>query len=156
LLQQTGYTDLARRLAESGRVDQQAVTHALIDIIADGPGGLVNEAAIHLAPRDLEPTALQRLSKESPVDRLAEFALACPMNRHVSPQDVNRARAAQSAALGIPGRPIVLANETLLKRVPADVIHSLMADLHLRIRKADNWITVITADGGDWVLKSGE
>jgi hypothetical protein len=34
------------------------------------------------------------------------------------------------------------------------VIHSLMADLHLRIHKVDNRITVITADGRDWVLKS--
>jgi hypothetical protein len=43
----------------------------------------------------------------------------------------------------------------LLKRIPVEVIHSLMADLHLRIRKADNRTTVITADGRDWVLKSG-
>ena len=78
------------------------------------------------------------------------------MNQYVTPQDFNRAQAAQSAALGILGRPIVLANESLLKRIPADVIHSLMADLHLRIRKPDNRITVITADGRDWVLKSGE
>ena len=154
LMQQTGYVDLARRLAEGGRVDQQAVTQALIDIIADGPGGLVNEAAIHLAPRNLEPTALQRLSKDSPIDRLAELARTHPMNQFVTPQDFNRAQAAQSATLGILGRPIVLANETLLKRIPADVIHSLMADLHLRIRKADNRIIVITADGRDWVLKS--
>ncbi len=77
------------------------------------------------------------------------------MNQSVTPQDFNRAQAAQSAALGILGRPIVLANEALLKRIPADVIHSLMADLHLRIRKVDNRIIVITADGRDWVLKSG-
>jgi hypothetical protein len=76
------------------------------------------------------------------------------MNQYVTPQDFSRAQAAQSAALGILGRPIVLTNETLLKRIPADVIHSLMADLHLRIRKADNRITVITADGRDWVLRS--
>jgi hypothetical protein len=49
LMQQAGYTDLARRLAEGSRVDQQAVTQVLIDIIADGLAGLVNEAAIHLA-----------------------------------------------------------------------------------------------------------
>jgi hypothetical protein len=104
----------------------------------------------------LEPTALERLSKDSPIDRLAEFARTRPKNSYVSTQDFNRARVAQSAALGILGRPIVLANETLLKRIPADVIHSLMADLHLRIRKADNRITVITADGRDWVLNSGE
>jgi hypothetical protein len=42
-----------------------------------------------------------------------------------------------------------------LGRIPADVIHSLMADLYLRFRKADNLITVITADGRDWVMKSG-
>jgi hypothetical protein len=36
------------------------------------------------------------------------------------------------------------------------VIHSLMADLHLRIRKANNRITVITADGRGWLLKAGE
>ena len=154
LLQQTGYADLARRLAEGSRVDQQAVTQALIDIIADGPSSLVNEAAIHLAPRNLEPTALQRLSKESPIDRLAELALTRPMNQYVTPQDFNRAQAAQSAALGILGRPIVLANEVLLKRIPAEVIHSLMADLHLRIRKSDGRITVITSDGRDWVLKA--
>jgi hypothetical protein len=65
-------------------------------------------------------------------------------------QEFLRARAAQSAALGILGRPIVLTNESLLKRIPADVIHSLMADLHLRIRKTDNQITVITADGCEW------
>jgi hypothetical protein len=52
LMQQAGYGDLARRLAEGGRVDQQAITQALIDIIADGPSGLVNEATIHLAPRN--------------------------------------------------------------------------------------------------------
>jgi hypothetical protein len=156
LLQQAGYTDLARRLAEGGRVDQQAVTQALIDIITNGPSGSVNDAAIHLAPRNLEPTALQRLSKDSPIDRLAELARTRPMNQYVTPQDFNRAQAARSAALGILGRPIVLTNETLLKRIPADVIHSLMADLHLRIRKADNRIIVITADGRDWVLKSGE
>jgi hypothetical protein len=73
--------------------------------------------------------------------------------RYVSPQDFNRARAAQSAALGILGRPSVLGNEALLKRIPADVIHSLMADLRLRIRKADNRITVITADGRDWTAR---
>jgi hypothetical protein len=77
------------------------------------------------------------------------------MNQYVTPQDFNRAQATQSAALGILGRPIVLANETLLKRIPAEVIHSLMADLRLRIRKTDNRITVITADGRDWVMKSG-
>jgi hypothetical protein len=154
LMQQTGYADLARRLTEGSRVDQQAITHALIDIIAAGPDGLVNEAAVQLAPRNLEPTTLERLSKDSPIDRLAELARTHPMNQHVTPQDFNRARAAQSAALGILGRPIVLTNEMLLKRISADVIHSLMADLHLRIRKADNRITVITADGRDWVLKS--
>jgi hypothetical protein len=154
LLQQTGYADLARRLTGGNRVDQQAVTQALIDITADGPGRLVTEAAIHLAPRNLEPTALQRLSEDSPIDRLAELARTRPMNQYVTPQDFSRAQAAQSAALGILGRPIVLTNETLLKRIPADVIHSLMADLHLRIRKADNRITVITADGRDWVLRS--
>ena len=155
LLQQTGHADLGRRLAEGGRIDQQAVTHALIDIIDNGPSGLVNDAAVHLAPRSLEPTTLERLSKDSPIDRLAELARTRPMNQYVTPQDFNRARAAQSAALGILGRPIVLANETLLKRIPADVIHSLMADLHLRIRKVDNRIIVITADGRDWVMKSG-
>jgi hypothetical protein len=154
LLQQTGYADLARRLAEGGRIDQQAVTHALIDIIDNGPSGLVNDAAVHLAPRNLEPTTLERLSKDSPIDRLAELARTRPMNQYVTPQDFNRARAAQSAALGILGRPIVLANETLLKRLPADVIHSLMADLHLCIRKTDNRVVVITADGRDWMLKS--
>ena len=154
LMQQTGYAELARRLTEGGRVDQQAITHALINIIADGPGGLVNEAAVHLAPRNLEPTTLERLSKGSPIDRLAELAQTRPLNQFVTPQDFKRARAAQSAAMGILGRPIVLTNEMLLKRIPADVIHSLMADLHLRIRKADNRITVITADGRDWVLKS--
>jgi hypothetical protein len=30
-----------------------------------------------------------------------------------------------------------------------------MADLHLRIRQTNNRIIVITADGRDWVLKSG-
>ncbi len=155
LLQQAGYTDLASRLTESSRVDQQAITHALIDIVADGPSELVSDAAIHLAQRSLEPTALERLSKDSPIDRLAELAQTRPMNRYVSPQDFNRALTAQSAALGILGRPIVLANETLLKRIPAEVIHSLMADLQLHIRKADNRIAVITVDGRDWVLKSG-
>ena len=76
------------------------------------------------------------------------------MSQYVTPQDFTRAQVAQSAALGILGRPIVLANETLLKRIPSDVIHSLMADLHLRIRQADNRIIVITADGHDWVFKS--
>ena len=76
------------------------------------------------------------------------------MNQYVSPQDFNQALTVQSAALGILGRPIVLANESLLKRIPADVIHSLMAGLHLCICKADNRITVITADGRDWQLKS--
>jgi hypothetical protein len=156
LLRQAGYTDLADRLTESSRVDQQAITHALIDIVADGPSGLVTEAAIHLTQRNLEPTTLERLSKDSPIDRLAELARTLPMNRYVSPKDFNRARTAQSAALGILERPIVLANESLLKRIPADVIHSLMADLHLRIRKADNRITVITADGRDWMPKSNE
>jgi hypothetical protein len=155
LMQQTGYVDLARRLAEDGRVDQQAVTQALIDIIVDGSSGLVNEVALHLAPRNLEPTTLQKLSKDSPIDRLAELARTRPMNQFVTPQDFNQAHAAQSAALGILGRPVVLANEALLKRIPADVIHSLMADLHLRIRQTNNRITVITADGRDWVLKSG-
>jgi hypothetical protein len=37
LLQQTGYADLAHRVEEGGRIDQQAVTQTLIDIIADGP-----------------------------------------------------------------------------------------------------------------------
>ena len=84
-LQQTGDVNLARRLAEGGRVNQQAVTQALINIIADGPGELVNKAAIHLAPRNLEPTALQRLSKDSPIDRLAELAQTRLMNRYVTP-----------------------------------------------------------------------
>jgi hypothetical protein len=51
----------------------------------------------------------------------------------MSPQDFNRARAVQSIAPGIFGRPIILVNETLLKCIPADVIHSLMADLNLHI-----------------------
>jgi hypothetical protein len=76
------------------------------------------------------------------------------MNQYVTPQEFKRAQAAQSAALGILGRPIVLANESLLKRIPADVIHSLMADLGLRIRKTDNRVTVIAADGRGWMLKS--
>jgi hypothetical protein len=153
-MQQVGYTDLGRRLADGGRVDQQAVTHVLIDIVADGPAGLVTDAAVYLAQRNLEPTTLEKLSKDSPIDRLAELARTRPANRYVSSQDFNRARAAQSAALGILGRPAVLTNESLLKRIPDDVIHSLMADLHLRIRKADNRITVITADGRDWQIKS--
>jgi hypothetical protein len=33
------------------------------------------------------------------------------------------------------------------KRIPANVIHSLKADLHRRIDKADNRITAIPADG---------
>jgi hypothetical protein len=78
------------------------------------------------------------------------------MNQFVTPQDFNRAHAAQSAVLGLLGRPIVLANDALLKRIPADVIHTLMADLHFRIRKVDNRVVVITTDGRDWVLKSGE
>jgi hypothetical protein len=36
LMQRASYEDLARRLADGGRVDQQAVTHALIDLVADG------------------------------------------------------------------------------------------------------------------------
>jgi hypothetical protein len=122
----------------------------LIDIVADGPAGLVTDAAIYLAQRNLEPTTLEGLRKEGPIDRLADLAKTRPANRYMSPQDFNRARAAQSAALGILGRPSVLGNEALLKRIPADVIHSLMADLRLRIRKADNRITVITADGREW------
>jgi hypothetical protein len=34
------------------------------------------------------------------------------------------------------------------------VIHTLLADLHFRSRKANNRITVITADGRGWTLKS--
>ncbi len=97
---------LAQHLAEGNRVDQQAVTQALIDIISDGPGKLVNEAAFYLAQRNLEPTAFQRLSKDSPINRLAELAKTRPMNQYVTPQDFNWAQAAQSAALGILGRPI--------------------------------------------------
>jgi hypothetical protein len=120
LLQQASYVELARRLAEGDRVDQQAITHALIDMIADGPSGLVNEAALQLASRNPEPTALAKFSKDNPIDRLAELARTRPMNQYVTPQDFNRAQAAQSAALGILGRPIVLTNDTLLKRIPAD------------------------------------
>jgi hypothetical protein len=72
------------------------MTH--VDIMADGLSGFVNDAAIHLAPRNLEPTALQKLSKDSPIDRLVELARTRPMNQYVTPQDFNRARAAQSAA----------------------------------------------------------
>jgi hypothetical protein len=78
LMQQARYTDLARRLAEGSRVDQQAVTQALIDIIAAGPGELVNDAAIHLAPRNLEPTGFAKFSKDSPIDRLAKLARTRP------------------------------------------------------------------------------
>ena len=150
LLQRAGYEDLAHRLTAGGRVDQQAVTHALIDLLANGPVSLVTEAAIHLAPRPLEPTPLAGLRKEGPIDRLANLAGTRSMNQYVTPQDFNRARAAQSAALGLLGRPSVLTNESLLKRIPVDVIHSLMTDLRLCIRKADNRISVITADGRDW------
>lgn len=45
--------------------------------------------------------------------------------------------------------------ERRLKRIPADVIDSLMVDLQLRIRKADSQITVISADRRAGVLKSG-
>jgi hypothetical protein len=117
---------------------------------------LVTDAAIYLAQRNLEPTAFEGLRNNGPIDRLADLAKTRPANRYVTTEDFNQARAAQSAALGILGRPVVLTNESLLKRIPADVIHTLMADLHLRIRRADNRITVITADGRDWVLKSGE
>ncbi len=41
--------------------------------------------------------------------------------------------------------------ERQLECVPADVIYSFMTDLHLRIRKADYRIIVITADGRDWI-----
>ncbi len=152
LMEQAGRQDLARRLANGGRVDQQAVTHALIDIVADGPTALITDAAIHLAQRSLEPTTLEGLRREGPIDRLAELARTHPMNQYVSPQDFKRVRTAQSAALGILGRLSILANESLLKRIPDDVIHSLMADLRLRIRKTDNRITVITADGRDWSI----
>jgi hypothetical protein len=37
--------------------------------------------------------------------------------------------------------------ERLSKRIPTDVIPSLMTDLHLRIRKVDSRITVTMADG---------
>jgi len=46
--------------------------------------------------------------------------------------------------------------ERQLKHIPADVIHSLMAELHLRIHKANNRIAVITADGRDWQLTLNE
>jgi hypothetical protein len=156
LLQLADYAELARRVEEGSRIDQQAVTQALIDIIADGSTGLVNDAAIHLASRNLEPTVLAKFGKDNPIDRLAELARTRPMNQYVTQQEFKRAQPAQSAALGILGRPIVLANSTLLKRIPADVIHTLMADLHLRIRKTDNRVSVITADGRGWMMKSEE
>jgi hypothetical protein len=74
LLPQAGYAEPACRVKEGGRIDQQAVTQALVDITADGPAGLVNGAAIHLPPRNLEPTVLARFGKDSPIDRLAELA----------------------------------------------------------------------------------
>lgn len=153
LMQQAGHTDFARRLADGGRVDQQAVTHALIDIVTDGPAELVTDAAICLAQRNLEPTIFEGLRNNGPIDRLADLGKTRPANRYVTTEDFNRARAAQSAALGILGRPSVLGSEALLKRIPADVIHSLMADLRLRIRRADNRIIVITADGRDWTAR---
>ncbi|HEY4722069.1 MAG TPA: hypothetical protein VII92_09500, partial [Anaerolineae bacterium] len=115
-----------------------------------GSVGLVTDAAIYLTQRNLEPTTFEGLRNNGPIDRLADLAKTRPANRYVSTEELNRVRAAQSAALGILGRPVVLTNESLLKRIPADVIHSLMADLHLRIRKTDNEITVITADGREW------
>jgi hypothetical protein len=150
LMQQGGHTELGRRLADGDRVDQQAITHTLIDLVADGPAGLVTDAAIYLTQRNLEPTTFEGLRNNGPIDRLVDLAKTRPANLYVLAEDFNRARAAQSAALGILGRPVVLTNESLLKRIPADVIHSLMADLHLRLRKTDNQITVITADGREW------
>ncbi len=38
--------------------------------------------------------------------------------------------------------------------IPHEVIHFLMADLHLRIRKTDNRVVVITADGRDWMTRA--
>ncbi len=150
LMEWAGHADLARRLAEGGRVDQQAVTHVLIDIIIDDPGGMITDAAVYLTQRNLEPTMLDELRKEGPIDRLVDLARTRPVNPDMTDRDFNRAQAAQSAALGILGRPVVLTNESLLKRIPDDVIHTLMVDLNLRVRKADNRITVITADGREW------
>ncbi len=44
--------------------------------------------------------------------------------------------------------------ERLSKRIPADMIHSLITDLHTRIRKTDNRVVVITADGRDWMIRT--
>lgn len=100
LMQRAGHTKLARRLAEERRVDQQAVTHALIDLIADGPTELVTDAAIYLAQRDLEPTTIEKFRKNGPIDRLADLAKTRPANRYGSSQELRRALAAQPAALG--------------------------------------------------------
>jgi len=140
----------AQRLADI----QQKIDRVLVKHHGTALYLAMESAAVHLAPRNLEPTMLAKFGKDSPIDRLAELARTRPMNQYVTPQEFKRAQAAQSAALGILGRPIVLANESLLKRIPADVIHSLMADLGLRIRKTDNRVTVIAADGRGWMLKS--
>lgn len=151
LLQRASYENLARRFVAGGRIDPQAVTHALIDIVADDPADLRTDAAVYLAQRKLEPTMVEGLRKEGPIDRLADLAATRPANRYVTAEDFNRARAAQSVALGILGRPVVLTNESLLRRLPNAVIHTLMAELNLRVRRDQNGrITVITADGRDW------
>lgn len=153
LLSQAGYIDLAKTVADRKRVDQQAVTHALIDVLSGGDMALIHEAAIYLTQRKLGPTALEKLTRGSPIDRLVELAESHPLSSYSSSQEIRQARAAQSAALAVLGRPEVLCDESLLKRIPDGIIHTLMADLRLRIRKRDNHLTIITADGREWAAR---
>jgi hypothetical protein len=150
LLCQSGKAELADSLLHPKRIDQQAITHALIDILQSGDARLVREAAVFLTQRDLGPTVLEMLKNSGPIDRLAELAQSHPTTSHIPAQEVQRSRMAQSATLAILGRPVVLSDESLLKRIPEGVIHTLMVDLHLRVRKDGNRVTIITADGREW------
>ncbi len=93
---------------------------------------------------------MEMLKNSGPIDRLTELAQSRPVSSHVPSQEIQRSRMAQSAALAILGQPEVLGNESLLKRIPEGVIHTLMLDLHLRVRKDGSRLTIFTADGREW------
>ncbi len=151
LLSRAGRPELAQAISDQQRVDQQVVTQALIDVLSTGDRSLVHAAAVFLTQRQLGPTIIEKLKAAGPIDRLVELAKSRPRQNYSTPSDARRTLLAQSAALAVLGRREILADASLLKRIPDDIIHTLMADLHLCVRRRGDWLTVITVDGREWL-----
>ena len=107
------------------------------------------------ARRDLtNATILEMEQSRRPIQRLVNLALMPSTNQQTPTAAWQQMKMTQSLALTVLSQPDILRNLGVLRWIPDDVIHMLMACLNLRIRMKDNKPMLITADGREHVLSA--